>query len=30
MDDLDLINRVQQEEAMVNSMQKGVANVLRK
>ena len=30
MDDLDLINSVEQVEAMVNSIQKGVGNVLRK
>ena len=30
MDDLDLINSVEQVEAMVNSVQKGVENVLRK
>ena len=30
MDDLDLINSVEQVEAMVNSIQKGVENVLRK
>ena len=30
MDDLDLINRVEQVEAMVNSIQKRVENVLRK
>ena len=30
MDDLDLINSVEKVEAMVNSIQKGVENVLRK
>ena len=30
MDDLDLINSVEHVEAMVNSIQKGVENVLRK
>ena len=30
MDDLVLINSVEQVEAMVNSIQKGVENVLRK
>ena len=30
MDDLDLINSVERVEAMVNSIQKGVGNVLRK
>ena len=30
MDDLDLINSVEQVEAMVKSIQKGVENVLRK
>ena len=30
MDDLDLINSVKQVEAMVNSIQKRVGNVLRK
>ena len=30
MDDLDLINSVEQVEAMVNSIQKGVENVLQK
>ena len=30
MDDLDLINSTEQVEAMVNSIQKGVENVLRK
>ena len=30
MDDLDLINSVEQVEAMVNSIQKRVENVLRK
>ena len=30
MDDLDLINSVEQVEAIVNSIQKGVENVLRK
>ena len=29
MDDLDLINSVEKVEAMVNSLQKGVENVLR-
>ena len=30
MDDLDLINSVEQVEAMVNSIQKGIENVLQK
>ena len=30
MDDLDLISSVEQVEAMVNCIQKGVENVLRK
>ena len=30
MDDSDLINSVEQVEAMVNSIQKSVENVLRK
>ena len=30
MDDLDLINSVEKVEEMVNSIQKGVENVLRK
>ena len=30
MDDLDLFNSVEHVEAMVNSIQKGVENVLRK
>ena len=30
MDDLDLINSVEKVEAMINSIQKGVENVLRK